>query len=623
MNLNNTKIGSKLIVAIGVITIVINGAFSYFSIRAQSEALISQAEIHANKLSDAIKNSIFTSMLENKKEEIQAIVNTVSHEPSIMEIRIFNKEGMVTFSSRANLIGTMVDKRAEGCYACHAANEPLQKLPISDRTRIYRTSPDSPRILGVINPIYNETSCYEAGCHAHTKAQTVLGVLDIKMGLKDVDQQIEDSKLRLIVFAAIAILALSLFIAYFVRRYISKPVRELVNATNEVSAGNLNYTIENTGKDELGILAKSFNKMTKNLAEAKLQLFQSDKMASLGRLAAGVAHEINNPLTGVLTYSSFLLKRTKDNPELQENLEVIVRETIRSREIVKNLLDFSRQSPPKKHSADINKVLKSAIEVVASQLLLKRIELDARFDTSLPEIRVDANQIQQVIINLLVNAADAIGDSGGKISVALSLISLSPYGLAQIKAAVCPKGHDLMDSELRIYGLPTVKVKIVSGGNVGVVNLDPVYGKHRHEYGIEIEKGKDLQVLCPQCNVSLIEEHVNCPKCGSSVCCFDVLSHGMFESCTNPACNWQRWRAMDEAGHKDYMEVKVSDTGQGIQKEDLSRIFEPFYTTKGQHGTGLGLAVIWGIIDSHNGTVNVESEFGKGTTFTVHFPLEG
>jgi two-component system, NtrC family, sensor kinase len=623
VNIHSTKIGSKLIIAIGVITIVIIGVFSFCSIRAQSEALLSQAEIHANKLSDAIKNSIFTSMLENKKDEIQAIVSTVSHEPSIMEIRIFNKEGVVTFSSHHNVIGTTVDKRAEGCYECHAANEPLRRLPIGDRTRIYRTGPGSPRILGVINPIYNEPSCYQAKCHAHTKSQTVLGVLDVKMGLSDLDQQIADSKLRLIVFAAIAILALSLFIAYFVRRYIGKPVGELVKATNEVSSGNLNYTIDNPGEDELGILARSFNKMTKSLAEAKLQLFQSDKMASLGRLAAGIAHEINNPLTGVLTYSSFLLKRTKDNPELQENLEVIVRETIRSREIVKKLLDFSRQSPPKKHKADINKVLKSAIEVVASQLLLKRIELDARFDTSLPEIKIDANQIQQVIINLLVNAADAIGDNGGKISVILSLISLSSYGLAQIKAAVCAKGHDLMDSELRIYGLPTVKVKVVSGGNVGVVNLDPVYGKHRHEYGIEIEKGKALQVLCPQCNLSLIEENVNCPKCGSSVFCFDVPSNGIFENCTNPACNWQRWQAMDDAGHKDYMDVKVSDTGRGIPKEDLSRIFEPFYTTKGQHGTGLGLAVIWGIVDSHNGTVSVESEVGKGTTFIIHLPLAG
>lgn len=621
MKLNQTKIGLKLIIAVGIITFIIIGVFSYFSISAQSDALLSQAGVHANKLSEAIKNSTLTGMLENKKEEVHAIIDTISHEPSITEIRIFNKEGVVTFSSRKDLTGKMVDKRAESCYACHTENQPLQRLSINERTRIYRISPDSPRTLGVINPIYNEPSCSEAACHAHTKDQTVLGVLDIKMDLKDVDQQIEDNKFRLIVLAVIAVLALSFFISYFVRKWIGKPVRELVKATNQVSSGNFNYTIDDLGKDELGILAKSFNNMTKSLAEAKLQLFQSDKMASLGRLAAGVAHEINNPLTGVLTYSSFLLKRTKDNPELQENLEVIVRETMRSREIVKGLLDFSRQSAPKKHNADINKIIKSAIDVVASQLLLKRIELDAQFDKSLPEIMVDANQIQQVIINLLVNAADAIGDNGGKISVHPSLISLAPHGLAQIKAAVCPKGHDLMDSEMRIYGLPTVKVKVVSNGNVGIVNLDPVYGKHRHEYGIEIENGKDLQVSCPQCNISLIEENVNCPECGSPVCHFEVLSHGVFEGCTNPECTWQRWQAMDEAGHRDFIEVKIADTGQGILKEDLSRIFEPFFTTKGEHGNGLGLAITWGIIDNHDGKINVESEVGKGTTFTIHLPL--
>ena len=617
-----TKIGLKLIIAVGVITIFIIGVFSYFSIRGQTDALIFQAGIHANQLSEAIKNSTLTSMLENKREEVHAIINTVSHEPGITEIRILNKEGVVTFSSRTDLIGKMVDKNAESCYACHTENAPLQRLPIDERTRIYRISPDSPRILAVINPIYNKPSCYEAACHAHTKDQTVLGVLDIKIDLKAVDQQIEDSKLRLIVLAVIAIVALSLFIAYFVRKWIGKPVRELVKATNQVSSGNFNYTIDDLGKDELGILAKSFNKMTRNLAEARLQLFQSDKLASLGRLAAGVAHEINNPLTAVLTYSSFLLKRTKDNPEVQEDLGVIVRETIRCREIVKNLLDFARPSVPKMHNADINKIIRSAIEVVASQLLLKRIELDANLDTSLPEVTVDANQIQQVFINLLVNAADAIGDNGGKISVDPSLISLSPYGLAQIKTAVCPKRHALMDDEIKINGLPTIRVKAVSKGNDGIINLDPVYGKHRHQYGIEIKRGKDLQVSCPQCNVSLIDENIKCPKCGASVYNFEVPPHGMLEGCTSPECTWQRWQAMDEAGHKDYIEVKIADTGQGIPKENLSKLFEPFYTTKGKHGTGLGLAVIWRIIDNHNGTINAESELGKGATFIIHLPLQ-
>ena len=160
MKLTATRIGLKLIIAVGALTIAIIGVFSYLSITAQSDALLSQAGIHANKLSEAIKNSTLTSMLENKKEEVHSIINTVSHEPSILEIRIFNKEGVVTFSSNEGSTGKMVDKRAESCYACHTENEPLQKLSIDERMRIYRISPDSPRILAVINPIYNETSCF-------------------------------------------------------------------------------------------------------------------------------------------------------------------------------------------------------------------------------------------------------------------------------------------------------------------------------------------------------------------------------------------------------------------------------------------------------------------------------
>lgn len=616
-----TKIGLKIIIAVAIITAVIIGVFSYFSIRAQSDALFSQAEMQANKLSETIKHSTHTSMLQNKRDEIHAIINTVAQETSIKEIRVFNKEGKIMFSSSENLIGQMVDKHTESCYACHTADEPLEKLSINERTRIYKISPDSPRILAVINPIYNQSSCYEAACHAHPKSQIVLGVLDIKISLQDVDQQISDSEFRLILFAIISILALSFFIGFFVRKWIGKPVNDLVKATNQVSSGNLNYTIKELGNDELGLLAKSFNNMTKKLTEARMQLFQSDKMASLGRLAAGVAHEINNPLTGVLTYSSFLQKRAKDNPELQEDLKIIVRETMRSREIVKSLLDFARQSVPKKNEASINEILKSSIEVVNNQLTLKRIKIEEHLDSSIPKVTIDSNQIQQVFINLLVNAGDAIGDKGGKVFIETALISLSPFGLAQIKTAVCPKRHDQMDNEVKINGMPTIKVKAVSNGNEGFINLDPVYGKNRNQCNVEINNKKDILISCSKCNISLIKEGAKCPKCSSSIYTFEVPPHGMFEGCANPECGWEKWDAMDSAGQKEYLEIKITDTGGGIDKEDLPRIFEPFYSTKGQKGTGLGLAVIWGIIDNHNGTINVESEIGKGTTFIIHLPL--
>jgi two-component system NtrC family sensor kinase len=615
-----TKISLKLIVAVGIVTIAIISVYSFFSIQAQRDELLSQAELYANKLSETIRNSLHLSMLENRSDQTHQIINTIAQEPGLREIRIFNKEGRIIFSSQKEFIGNMVDKKAEACYACHTANEPLERLPIEERMRIYQTPNESSRTLGIINPIYNEESCYDADCHVHPKEQKVLGVLDVKLSLKDVDTQIANSEFRTIVFAIIAIALISIIIGIFVRKWVAKPVTELVTATEMVGSGDLNYVIKDLSSDELGLLAKSFNNMTKKLAEARLQLFQSDKMASLGRLAAGVAHEINNPLTAVLTYSSFLLKRI-DNPELQEDLKVIVRETKRSREIVKSLLDFARQSVPKKNDANINEIINSAISVVDNQISLKQIKLQKNLDENLPRIKIDSNQMQQVFINLLVNAADASKEKEGKISISSRVINLSPYGTLQIKNAVCSKRHSLIDDEVKIDGMPTIKLKINQNDKEGFVNLDPIYGKHRHKYSIEIKNPKLTQISCPKCNISLGVKDRTCPKCNSAIYMFEVPTQGMFEGCINPDCDWQQWQSIDKAGVRDYVEIKIADNGSGIAKEDLSKIFEPFFTTKGQKGTGLGLAVIWGIIDNHDGTISVESEPNKGTTFTILLPV--
>jgi two-component system, NtrC family, sensor kinase len=616
-----TKISLKLILTVGIVTVAIISVYSFLSIQAQRNELIAQAEGYANKLSETIRNSTHLSMLQNRTDETHTIINTISQEPGIQEIRIFNKEGSIIFSSQKEFIGEMVDKNAEACYGCHTANEPLERLPMEDRMRIYDSPQDSSRILGTINPIYNEPSCSEADCHVHPVEQKVLGVLDVKLSLKDVDAQIASSEFRSIIFAIIAIAMLSLIIGIFVRRWIEKPVNELVNATEQVGTGNLNYSIKELSSDELGLLAKSFNNMTQKLADARLQLFQSDKMASMGRLAAGVAHEINNPLTAVLTYSSFLLKRVND-PELQEDLKVIVRETKRSREIVKSLLDFARQSVPKKGNANLNEIINNAVAVVDNQLSMKHIKLEKNLEENIPVFKIDSNQMQQVFINLLVNASDAVQEREGKISVSSKLISLSPYGTLQIKNAVCSKRHSLMNEEVKIDGKPSVKLKIIQNGKEGFVNLDPVYGKNRDKYGMEIKISEQVQISCPKCNISVIDKESTCPKCKSTIYSFEIPPQGMFEGCINPQCDWQRWTFVDEAGVREYVEIKISDNGTGISKEDLPRIFEPFYSTKGQKGTGLGLAVIWGIIDNHDGIINVESEIGKGTTFSFLLPIK-
>ncbi|GAB4296236.1 MAG: hypothetical protein Kow0098_19240 [Ignavibacteriaceae bacterium] len=616
------KIGLKLIMVVGATVLVIIGVFAYINIQSHSRDLLNEVERNANQVSETVKYSTRYDMMLNQREHLHQIIKTFAGHPTILDVRILNKEGEIIYSSNPADIGKMLDKKAESCYACHAADQPLERLTINERTRIYRTHPDSSRILGIINPIYNEPTCWEAECHAHSKEKKVLGVLDITTSLAEVDEEIRRSQLEVLIFAVVSVVIISFIIGIFVRKWVDSPVNELLNATKKVADGNLSVSITEKSNDELGMLARSFNNMTKKLSEARMQLFQSDKMASLGRLAAGVAHEINNPLTGVLTYSSFLLKRAGNNPELKQDLEVIVRETKRSREIVKSLLDFARQSVPKKHPADVNETILRAISVVENQLTLNRITIEKNLDKSLPKPVMDSNQIQQVIVNLLVNAGDAIGSKGGKIKISSSLIALSPFGNVYVKKAECPKRHNLINSEYKINSKPSIKLKAVFNGTEGLINYDPVYGSQLHHYGISIPTDKEVTISCPECSSSLMVEDKQCPKCGGRVFTFHTPPKGNFEACSRVGCDWEKWDVVDAEGNRKYIEIKVSDNGSGIPKEDLDRIFEPFYSTKGQKGTGLGLAVIWGIIDNHNGTINVESEVGKGTTFTIRIPLQ-
>ena len=616
------NIGFKLTFWVVLTVLLAIGIFAWFIIRSQSSSVLDEVERHANQLSDAIKFDTEYEMMRNDREHIRESMRAIGQQEGIDRIRIMNKSGQIIYSSDAADIGSMVDKQAESCFRCHEAGEPLTRLDTTQRTRIFQPSSDSPRMLGIINPIYNAPSCWQAACHAHTESQTVLGVLDVTLSLADADSNIRRSELAAIVLAVSVIGVLSLIIVLVVRWWIDRPVQELVTATQKVAGGNLGYRLTVQSDDELGQLGTAFNQMTEKLAEARLQLLQSDKLASLGRLAAGVAHEINNPLTAVLTYSSYLHKRTQDKPELNKDLQVIVSETIRCREIVKNLLDFARMTVPKKRRADINEIIHRAIRVIENQLSLGRIRLDLDLDSELPGVRVDANQIQQVFINLVVNAADAIGDSEGVIRISSRTLTLHPAGVLQIKSGVCRKRHELVDRKFQIDGKPAITMRYRQDDETGLVHLDPMYGSQEHHLDEmpPIEEGVDLE--CPECGTSLLGEDESCPQCNAPIYCFEVPLKGLVKGCLQEDCGWQHWEQIDADWNDAFVEVRVEDDGCGIPPSQIAHLFEPFATTKGPKGTGLGLAVTWGIVDNHNGTISVESEVGEGTTFIVRIPVE-
>jgi two-component system NtrC family sensor kinase len=613
------KLGVKLIVSVGLSLLVIVGGFAYLSIRSQTQALLLEVERHTQQLAETVKSSTRFDMLMNNRDHLHQIINAIGTQENILQVRVFNKEGEIMYSSDQDQIGRMVDQGAEACFSCHASDQPLSRLPHDRRSRIFQQGEE--RVMGTIVPLYNDPSCSTADCHAHDPSQTVLGVIDITEGLRVTDELIANAKTKQLLFLFVVLGAMSFALWFFVRLWIDQPIQTLVEATQQVAAGNLHHEIDLPPRDELGILARSFDHMTKKLAEARLQLVQSDKMVSLGRLAAGVAHEINNPLTGILTYSSFLLKRSQAYPAIREDLEVIVRETKRSREIVKSLLDFARQSVPKKSKVALASICQRSLKVIDSQVAMKGISLRLAFEDSLPEVHADANQLQQVFLNLLVNAIHACPEQGGVIVVSAKNQSLAPFGLTPIRSALCPSGHQLMDHETKIHGLPAIRIKVLAGSAQGQVFLDPIYGKVRHVVDAHLPKEGCWQLFCPKCQISLLDTTQTCPECDSPVYGLETPGKGRLLGCTARGCHWQYWAAVEEMGKREFVEVAVQDNGCGIPKELLDKVFDPFFTTKGQQGTGLGLAVIWGIVDNHSGQISVNSEVGKGTTFRLSLPV--
>jgi two-component system NtrC family sensor kinase len=558
-------------------------------------------------------------MLENRRDDLHQQIVTIGRQGGIEKIRLFNRVGAIMFSSDEREIGRSVDKRAEACFACHAADQPLQRLPMRARSRIYRGE-SGHRVLGMIRPIPNQPGCSAAACHAHRADEMVLGVLDVNLSLAEVDRQIDADQRRMLLLAALAIGASSLLLWWLSSRLVVRPVAALIRGTRKVAEGDLTTTLPAAARHELGDLARAFNDMTRRLAEAQRQLAQADKLASVGRLAAGVAHEINNPLTGVLTYASFLMKRAGDSPEMQRDLEVIVRETKRCREIVKNLLDFSRQTRPVRQPTDLNEVVRRGVGIVVNQLALDRVQLALELSHDLPSLSADPNQIQQVVVNLVLNAADALDAEGGSIRVATAPAEVPPHGHRVIRAAACPQGCDLLDAGARFDGHPALRVLRRVGERDVVVHLDPVYGRARHRAAEPCEDGVIAEYRCPRCRVRLVEERSTCPACGAPRFAVRV-GDGLVEWCTRKGCHWTRWEAAEAAGRQPVVELTVEDTGRGMTEDDMRHLFEPFFTTKGGRGVGLGLAVTWGIVEGHGGTIQVHSEYGRGTRFTVRLPL--
>jgi len=191
----------KLMAGVGAASLLALGIFAWISIETLRRQHIQEVVLSASRFSDTVKRSTHHAMLLNRWEDAYYIMDTIGQQDGVSRVRIFNKDGLILFSTDRQEVGHNVDKRAESCYVCHAAEQPLERLDVPERARIIENS-NGRRILGMITPIYNEPSCSQSACHAHPPSKRVLGVLDIGLSLDRVDADVAVMGQRLVFFAA-------------------------------------------------------------------------------------------------------------------------------------------------------------------------------------------------------------------------------------------------------------------------------------------------------------------------------------------------------------------------------------------------------------------------------------
>ena len=516
---------APLLVTVGAVLAV----YAIISFGSIEDDYLRMLRADVERSSRLINRATHDGMLLNRKEEVQATIERLAEAPEIAAIRIYDNMGTIAMSAHKEEIGRPIPLDSETCRSCH------QDGRTRDAAVLEHASParvdvgaDVVRHLSVIE---NEPACATALCHAHPADQRVLGVLDLEMSMAPLEAAVGTARRQFLWTTVILIVIVGAVVAVFFRYLVQRPVRQLYQGTLRIAEGDLDTRIEVRGRHELARLAEAFNRMagdlsaarqevtqwsqkleekviqkTEELRRAERQVLHMEKMASLGQLSATVAHEINNPISGMLTYARLVKRELEEQPmdagvreELTRHLTLIEMECSRCGAIVQNLLLFSRRTGAAMAPVDLNEIVERSLMLVRHHLQLKGVKLNSELLSGNREIVADAGQLQQALVALLVNAVEAMSglkEGEGELTVRLS-------------------------------------------------------------------------------------------------------------------------------GSDDEVRIDIGDTGVGIPTEVLPKIFEPFFSTKeAEMGVGLGLSVVYGIVQRHGGQIEAESKVGRGTVFHLRLPRQ-
>ena len=521
------RLSTKLLGATALLALAALGGLTFAERRMQSD-LLGQLERSTSLLADAVQASAEETMLDARPRHTYAMLARVAALDGVQRVRVLDKTGRVRFSTQPG-DRAVVAKTDGACPACHAAARPRSIAPAGERSEI--SGGRDGRTLAMTAPIRNGARCSTADCHVHPPGRQVLGLVEIGVSLEPLDATVLAFRKGFVALLAGAVVLVAALLYLFGRAEVVEPVAALVEGTRRVARDDLDVEVRVHSRGEMGALAASFNEMTRArrqledellalnagleeevrartaaLEATQEQLVRTEKLSSLGKLSASIAHEINNPLAGILTFAKLVSRTLEDGPPddttragLRRNLALVEREAQRCSAIVRNLLDFARERPIAQKAMDVNAALDEALSLVANQIAMQGVALH-RTHAELPPVLADFGQLRQAFVNVVMNACEAMG-RGGRLEVA----TRTSDGTNEI--VIADTGPGIPPERLRKIFDPFFTTKEKGTG----LGLSVVYGiVERHGGSIDVDsrvgEGTTFTFRLP----AVTEEHEAC-----------------------------------------------------------------------------------------------------------------
>lgn len=433
---------------------------SYLLIGELRQQALDEAVHGSENLAEVLHLSLDHEMRLNQRQALRTMLRTIGRDVEVESVRVYNKDGEISFSTDSSEVGVRVEKSSPACVACHTGATPLNELDPQRRSRIYRDG-DGRLMLGTIRVIENEPGCGGAGCHTDPSFQNVLGVLDVALSLENHEARVRRAsrEATLVSLGAVAVITTVLYL--LITLSVRRPIDAMVRATQTVAEIHNGVPVPRGASREMAILARAFNDLleglrapgardeplpsslsrrleeaARKLREAQFQIAHAEKLSSVGLVAAGTAHELNSPLMAIITFAHLVRSSLPEGSPAHADLDMIEREAGRCATIIRQLLDFSRKQSeePEKGPCDVNGAIESALALLEVEIRNADVEVRLDLDGDLPPVEANQVQLMQVFVNLALNAVQAM-EHGGRLSITTDRVDRHAFPDLDLPAA--------------------------------------------------------------------------------------------------------------------------------------------------------------------------------------------